>query len=70
MNEKDLYATYAAALTLSQGVVFYCFNANIVDVQDFIMSELEAQNIAVKKHYKLFKIYKTFEIGSTSVCLN
>jgi hypothetical protein len=55
---KEKYDTYAYAIT-PEGIINYCYNENLLSIEEFISIENTAFFIAMKKRWHIFKKLET-----------
>jgi hypothetical protein len=67
-NENQDFCLGRAAT--EEGTIYYFFNYKKIDIMQFVELELHAQFKAMKRQYRLFKLYDTDSIGYTVLGLN
>jgi hypothetical protein len=67
--KTNVYETYAAAL-VGKNLVLYCFDKNLISINDFVIFEAIAQTRAMQNNYDLFDVYRSLSIGIVAICRN
>jgi hypothetical protein len=68
---KNIYNTYGVGLSADGIIILYCFDRKIVSIQEFVEIEQRAFQRAMKRQWRIFKQYETFETDvELRVCMN
>lgn len=67
-NIKE-FTGFAIALT-NHGPRLYVYNQNLISIEEFLKIEDIANDICIKRKYRLFKVYDTEYIGFIAPALN
>jgi hypothetical protein len=60
----------AAALTIDGDTIYYCYNANKINIEQFLYLEQLTQLNAMRNKYRLFKLYEIQNIKYIYMGLN
>ena len=61
MKKRDTYNTYAVTVS-PFGITKYCYNENLISIEEFVTIENKAFISAMDKRWKIFKHLETFKV--------